>query len=288
MQTISDALRNAIDAGNPQRILFVFSGGFELTNENIVITSGVELSEEFNSERNITIGLTPSSILTFTLLNDANQLSGFNFGWFHAYIGARIDSGTPTEITRTFTECGQTVTYAFAKIGTFYAQKPDVIKKTTVSVTAYDRMIKFDRDMPASSTLGISYPTTIGTILTKMCNYLSFTQESTTFLNSDLTVASEPKEFKTSTMRQVVSWIAECACSTARFNRAGNLELVWFSTASGALYDEHNYKGFDYAWYETTGINGLYCRDTTKATESQDGTTKTNNYLIQDNPFLMD
>ena len=288
MQTVSEALRNAIDAGNPQRVLFVFSGNVEYTNEDIAISSGVELNEEFNSERNITIGLTPSSTLSFTLLNENNQLSGLNFGWFHFYIGARIDEGAPTEITRNYTENGESVTYAFAKIGTFYAKKPDVIKKKTVSVTAYDRMVLFDRDMPSSATLGISYPTTIGNILTKMCSYISVSLESSSFLNNDLTVDSEPKDFRTATMRQVVSWIAECACSTARFNRAGNLELVWFSTASGALYDEHNYKGFDYAWYETTGINGLYCRDTTKATETQDGTTKTNNYLIQDNPFLMD
>ena len=286
MQTLSTALRNAVDAGNPQRVLLVFgSQSVEFTNEDIVITSGVELSEEFNSEHDLTIGLTPSSTLTFTLLNDSGQLADFEFGWFSAYIGARIDSGTPTEITRQYTENGQTVTYAFSPLGTFYAERPDIVVKETVSVTAYDMMILFDKDMPSSETLGITYPTTVGSIFQALCNHFSVTPTATDFLNNDLVVTKEPDDFSMVTMRQVLGWIAEVACSIARFGRDSKLEIAWFNTTS-KTYDERRYNEFTPSWYETASIDGLYYRNTNESEETQEGTVKSNNYLIQDNPFL--
>ena len=229
MQTVSTALRNAIDAGNPQRVLLDFNGQ-TFSNEDISLTAGVELTEEFNSEKNLAIGLTPSRMISFTMLNDTNQLANFGFGWFTAYLGARIDSGTPTERMETFTEKGQTVTDAFSKLGVFYAERPDVIAKKTISVTAYDQMILLDKDMPTSASLSISYPTTIGTIFSKICQGMGITGQSGSFLNDGLEVAEEPDAFKQATVRKVIGWIAECACSNALFNREGTLEFSWFSS----------------------------------------------------------
>lgn len=286
MQTISTALKNAMDAGNPQRVLFVF-GDDEFTNEDISMSDGVSLDEDFNTESELTIGLTPSSQISFTMMNDNGQLDDFAFGWFDAYIGARIDSGEPTETTRTYTENGKTVTYAFAKIGRFYAEQPDIIDKYAVSVTAKDQMKLFeDTDMPSSTTLGITYPTTMVAVLQAMCTYLSITLEDSTFLNYDLEVAKEPEDFSMATMRDVLGWIAEAACSNARFNRDGNLEIAWF-TQTVNVYDEHDYKEFVPVRYEIAEINGCYFRDTNKTSETSNGTDKTNNYLVQDNPFLV-
>lgn len=284
MQTISTALRNAIDAGNPQRVLLVF-GNDEFSNEDILMTKGIELSEEFNSEQELTIGTTPSSILTFTMLNDSGQLANFNFGWFTAYLGARIDSGTPTEITRTFTENGETVTYAFSKLGIFYASKPDIVVKKTINVTAYDQMLRLEADMPSSTSLGISYPTTLGSFYDTLCYQIGIPYTASPFFNSTLEIAKEPPDLSMATIRQVIGWIAECACSIARFNRDGALEFAWFNTTS-KTYDESGYKEFTPAWYETQAINGMYYRNTNESKQDTTGVTLTNNYLIQDNPFL--
>ena len=284
MYTISEALRNAIDAGNKQRVLFIF-GNDEFSNEDIVMSAGVNLMEEFISEKDISIGLCPSYTLNFTMLNDNGQLADFDFGWFTAYIGAKIESGEPTEIVqRIYVEDGQAATYAFVPLGTFYAEKPDVIKKKSIAVTAFDQMIKLDRDMPD---LGLTYPTTVGAIYLAMCSAIGVTPASNTFLNSTLDVASKPDEFGMTTMRTVLGWIAEVACSIARFNRDGKLEFAWF-TNTNKSFNESNYKEFTPSWYETPAINGVYFRDTNESIESSTGTTKTSNYLIQDNPFLLD
>lgn len=284
MYQISDALRLAIDQHKPQRVLLVFSDR-EFSNEDISMSQGIIVNEDFNSQEELTIGLCPSYTLRFTLLNDSAQLSGFEFGWFTAYLGARIDSGVPTEITRQFPEGGTEKTYAFAPLGTFYAEKPKVIAKKTINVTAYDQMILSEHDLPSSTDLGITYPTTIGTIYECICYAMGVTPVTLQFLNSDLEVAEEPEEFSQAKIRDVLSWIAECACSIARFNRDSQLEFAWFTDVE-TIYNESSYSKFSPAWYSTEAINGLYCRDTDKFTETSVGVNKTNNYLIMDNPFL--
>ena len=284
MQTVSTALRTAINAGNPQRVLLVFSDN-EFTNEDIVINKGFTLSEEFNTDENISIGSCPSSVISFDLLNDNGQLEDFEFGWFTAYLGARIDTGTPTEITRSYMEGVSYKTYAFSPLGVFYAEKPNVLVKSVISVTAYDRMKLLEVDMPSATTLELTYPTTIAGIYEAICSYLNITALSSQFLNYDLVVSEEPKEFANAKIREVIGWIAECACSIARFSRTGGLEFVWF-TVQDLSYSESNYSDFTYSWYQTKAIDGLYCRDTKSATDTTAGDDMTNRYLILDNPFL--
>lgn len=280
MQTLSTALQNAINAGNPQRVLLKF-GNSEFSNESIVMSKGVELSEEFCGSKDFEIGTAPSSIISFTLINDNGQFADFEFGWFTAYLGARIDSGLPTEIIRYFNEGGSNKAYAFAPIGTFYAHRPDVVSKKTIAITAYDQMTKFDIDMPSNI---VQYPSTIGDIFSAMCTQVGVTPKSDTFLNSDLEVESEPEEFESVTMRTVLGWIAECACANARFDRDGTLEMSWF-TSTGKSYSESNYKDFDYAWYETQAIDSVCFRNTDENNDTTSG-SGSNSYLIQDNPFL--
>lgn len=284
MYAISTALRNAIDAGKPQRILLEFPNNVTFSNEDVAITDGVTYTEMFTSEDDICIGSCPSASIEFSLLNDEGQLANFTFGQFKAWLGARIDSGTATGKTKTFTEGGASRTYEFAPLGVFTAERPDVIKKAKVAVTANDRMVLFDKTMPSATNLSITYPTTIGALLSAMCTYLGVTLATQTFTNSDLAIASEPSQFKNATMREVLSWIAEAACAIARFNRDGNIEIVWYSTVQ-KTFSESGYSEFTPAWFQTEAITGTHIRNG-NSNATLDLGTATNVYVIQDNPFL--
>ena len=169
----------------------------------------------------------------------------------------------------------------------FYAERPDdLIMKSAINITAYDQMKKFEKSMPDSTTLNITYPTTMVDVLEKICTYIGVTLQNNTFLNYDLEVSKEPVDFKMATIREVVGWIAEASCSIAKFNRAGKLEMAWFNTTAES-FDEHRYSSFSPLRYETAAINGAYFRDTSNSKETSNGTVKTNNYLVQDNPFLV-
>lgn len=287
MYTVSQTLQTAIANGTPQRVLLEFTvANVSFSNEDIVVSTGVELDEMFNSETDLAIGKCPSAEIRFDMLNDNGQLENFQFGKFKAWLGARIDNGTPANSAKTKTFSGGLYPglYEFTPLGVFIADRPAVVKKKILSITANDQMQLFDVDMPTATAMSLTYPTTLSTLFTKMCNYVGVQYKSATFMNSTLTVSSQPEDFEDATMREVLGWIAEAACSIARFDRDGLLEMAWFSTVN-SVYDEHNYTDFSPSWYATKAIDGLHVRNANSEAETVLGQS-TNNYLIQDNPFL--
>lgn len=289
MYTFSNTLHTALAAKNPQRVLLEFtdySPARQFSNEDIMLSQGLQLNTEFNSETDLTVGQCTSAEIRFTLRNDQSQLANFGFGTFTAYLGARIDTGTPASgaKTKTFTENGASALYEFAPLGVFIAERPNVVRSNVIDVTAHDQMQLFDVDMPGASDLGLTYPTTLATLVQRMCAYVGVTLQSAVFLNANLSVSKEPDVFSSSTMREVLSLIAEAACCMARFNRAGRLEFVWFNTTD-KVYDEHNYSEMTQYWYETRAVDKLHIRNADSTTEYTTG-SGTNAYMIQDNPFL--
>lgn len=285
MYTIPTTLQTALTNKTPQRVLIEFANK-TFSNEKVAVTSGVELDEIFQSADDFTVGGTPSAEIRFTLINENNELNNFAFGKFTAWLGARIDSGTPGSNTKTetFTENGVTKTYQFTPLGTFIAERPNVVNVKAISITANDQMQLFDVDMPKDNASGfnITWPATLATLYTKMCSYVGVSYRTSSFTNSNLVVSSRPKAFDNATMRDVLSWIAEAAGSVAKFNRDGKLDMVWFNSVN-KTYDESDYSGFEPYWYETTAVNGLAVRSGSNEHLTGSGNNK---YLIKDNPFL--
>lgn len=287
MYTVSNTLRTAINNNTPQRVLLEF-GNRSFSNEDILVDEGVELREEFCSETDLTIGLTPSAEISFTMVNDSGQLRNFAFGTFTAWLGARIDSGTPANSAKTkqFTENGESKLYEFTPLGTFIANRPNVVTTKTIDIVANDRMILFDKDMPSDSALSVTYPITLENLFKKLCTKAGVSYKSSDFLNKGISVTSRPKVFDTATMREVLGWIAEAACSIARFDRDGRLEMAWFTTVN-RTFNEDDYSDFSPYWYEIAPINGLNVRNSEKVVELNTG-SGSNKYMILDNPFLTD
>ena len=291
MITLSETLRAAVTGGKPQRFLLEFPDGngdytnaTRFSNEDIVVDQGVRLNAPFNPEEELTVGSCPSAEIQFALLNDRRQISSFTFGECKAWLGARIDSGTPTMKTVSFTENGRTETYEFAPLGVFIVNRPDVVQKDIINISANDRMTLFDVEMPSTSDLALTYPTTLLGLANAMCAYVGVTLATQTFLNADLAIASRPSQFDGHTMREVLRWVAEAAGSIARFNRYGELEITWFS-ATDAVFSEGSYSEAVPSWYETAAIDGLKVRNQSETSESSYGTAD-NPYVIAGNPFL--
>lgn len=180
---------------------------------------------------------------------------------------------------------GETQTrYEFCPLGWFTAERPNAPDQIEVEMRCLDWMQKFDKDMPAASKMGVTYPTTIGNLFSKLCTYIGVTPKAKTFINSTVTIPEEPEEFKDATCRRVLGWIAEAAGSNARFDRDGKVVLDWVRTTTQS-YDENWYQSFEPYWYETKKVNKLYNRTTHDASEKTLGSGE-NGYLIQDNPLL--
>ena len=298
MVTVSAAFRAAMadPTTHPQRMVFQFDNGTIISNEDIDVEGGVDFNEVFFSETDLTIGLTPSSEISFGLFNDDDHYTNFTFGAFNAYIGVRLSvtaNGSAaaqrpaiaiSNRTMTVSGNGRSETYELCPLGRFIAARPAVVQKVLIDVEANDQMTLFDEDMPSDTDLGIIYPITAGQLLQKLCTYVGVQAVTYTFINSTLSLSARPESFDGSTMREVVGWIAEAAGANARFNREGLLEMAWFNTLS-QTYSEGNYTEFEPSWYPVPAIDKLHIRNADSTAESVIG-TGTTGYMIQNNPFL--
>ena len=293
MYSIPNTLQTALANGTPQRVLIEFTKKpngtaynpvVQYSNEDILVDTGVELDETFQSEEDFAVGGTPSAEIRFTMVNDAGQLKTFQFGTFTAWLGARIDSGTPGQNTKTktFTENGVSRTYQFTPLGTFIAARPNIVSTKTIDVDAYDQMALFEVEMPTDNALNLTWPSTLSNLFVKMCNYVGVNYVSSTFTNSTLSVASRPKSFSNATMRDVMGWIAEAAGSVAKFNRDGKIGMAWFNTVN-KTYTESDYSDFVPYRYETKAINKLSVRKDGAEHVTGSGS---NAYMILNNPFI--
>lgn len=180
---------------------------------------------------------------------------------------------------------GVLTTWEFVPLGVFDAERPKVPNVIEIDFVCYDRMQRFEKDMPSKADLGFGEDeeVSIGRLYAAMCNYVGVPYQTTNFINADATF-EWPKQFENTTMRNVIGWIAEAAASNARFNRDGVLVLDWLKS-TGQSYSEGKYTEFLPYWYQTQKVTKLYNRNTTDVTDNIYGEGSAA-YLIQDNPLL--
>lgn len=376
MYNASNAFHNAVANGAHQIALIIFEDAV-FTNADIDVQAGIEFSDYFNTEEDLTIGTALSNEISFSLFNDRRLLNEYEFGDFTATIGAQIGNDTVTDegikvqsASHTYTagstypylkrdgsavnsqpgapvksmlfyngyvyclltngttavykdsngakqnsmtlngfmiaqmekwagkgisynksnrilkiQAGTNLrTYEFVPLGVFTAERPNVPNVIEISFTCYDLMQKFDKDMPSDADLGVTWPCSIGTLFTKLCDYVGVPYRTSTFINSTATISARPDEFENATMRDVLQWIAEAAGSIARFNRDGALVMDWLRTTTHVI-NETGYSEFNPYWYETKQVTKLYNRASDGTYEKTQGSGD-EAYLIQDNPLL--
>ena len=270
----AQAFEAALAARRPQRIRVVFAEGtadeVEFGNDMISSMAGVTFHSSVNSETNLAIGLCPAAQVSFTIINNNPNvdLSGFEFGEAHIYLGVQLLDGNWQDVS----------------MGYFIVQRPDVVKKRLIEVSAMDRMTLFDVDWPAGITITTS--TTLRSLAQAMCDHVGIPLSSATFLNESITARQVPSDLSNKTMREVLAWIAEAAGSIARINRNGQLEFFWYDSQNiVAQIDENNYTEFSPSWFATPAIDKLVIRNADSTDQYESGTGDTV-YIIQDNPFL--
>ena len=174
--------------------------------------------------------------------------------------------------------------YEFCPLGKFIAERPNAPDRIAIDMVCYDLMQRFDIDMPTPEEMQIVYPTSVGWLFTRMCNYVNLPFRANWFYNSEIILESEPEDFRNSTMRTVLGWIAEAAGSNARIDRDGYVVLDWVRNTN-QRYSEGDYTSYEPYWYAAKPVDKLYVRDTTDYGEQIVG-NGSEGYLIQDNPLL--
>lgn len=175
--------------------------------------------------------------------------------------------------------------YEYVPLGVFDPDTPSKRRSQVVSVTANDRMARFDADA-ADWWRALPYPITLRELLKKLCLRLGVPLATTgTFLNSERMLTSAPLQASSLTYRDVLKWIAEAACSYARMTRNGALELAWFQTADVSLTASRYFPDTEKAEYTVPRITGVQVLNAENDVGVLAG-SKGNVYQIMDNPML--
>lgn len=99
-------------------------------------------------------------------------------------------------------------------------------KLSTISLSALDRMVSFDKAFDPSS---ISFPLTVGALLEdccEICNVPLYTQVNT-LQNYDYVINSAPDE-EDLTYRRIIQWIGEITGTCAYIDWDGKLRMEWY------------------------------------------------------------
>lgn len=206
------------------------------------------------------------------------------------------DGGSPTQTFVNSLDGGYPLTFPsqfyWSNIGTFLAESTiGQEQETTITIKA--------ADMLANRALGVftddlSYPKTIGEVLSHACSKADIALKSTVFLNSSISI-TKPVWDEDTTCRDVIGYIACVACGFARMNRDGLLEIVSFEATPDYSIGTDRYKTFtrqgaifgpfnSLSVYEYGAPNGYGATRIAKDIDIEDN--ELNSIAVQGNPIL--
>lgn len=121
--------------------------------------------------------------------------------------------------------------------GIFKAE-PGTVSGDTISVNAFDNMVKFDADYSQSK---LVYPATLGAIVRDACSCCDVTlaPDSATFNKSNYVVQSRPND-SALTFRQVLQFVGQISCKFFKINTEGKLSAKWYDTDTLESIDMNN------------------------------------------------
>ncbi len=174
--------------------------------------------------------------------------------------------------------------YEYVKLGVFNVDTPKKRKVQLISIVGHDHMRKFDTDA-TDFWNSLTWPISLGSIFTKLCQFVGVPQATISFINSTRMYAEKPTELDQVSAREILGRIAEAACSIARMTRDGGVELAWF-TQQPVVFNDGHWFSADIAEYSVSRIDKLQVKSAQNDIGVIVGDTGKNAYVTLDNPFL--
>lgn len=177
-------------------------------------------------------------------------------------------------------------TFEYNQISRMIADQVTRQNDNKLHVTSYDFMCKADKNID-KWTEGLLFPINALEYLKKLCVFLEIELAPPGFLNDDYVIQ---KSYRTQniTGRQAIQWVAQMAGCFAMMDEYGRLEIRWYRKRDYRI-DEQSYTAISSESYITKPIDKLQI----SAVENDigvvvpaDDPTKTNTYIIQNNPLF--
>lgn len=119
-----------------------------------------------------------------------------------------------------------------------FTAEPGTVSGDTISVNAFDNMVKFDADYSQSK---LVYPATLGAVVRDACSCCGVTlaPDTANFNKSNYVVQNRPND-SALTFRQVLQFVGQISCTFFKINTEGKLSAKWYDTDTLESIDMNN------------------------------------------------
>lgn len=254
------------------KIICNFADGsvIELNDSNIMQNS-LKISDATSNEGSFDVGCAIINELDFEIDNSNGSYDNMSFE--NAKFDVRIGLVTAQKYDGT-------ITTEWLRKGLYTAEEITVNEKY-ISIIAFDYMAKLDKDF---SEVSVTFPITAANLLTAVCSCCGVAYGSLNFPNKNLIIKSNKYFDDATSCRDIVSYIAQLACSYAYIDMSGYLRFGWYSETDTVIDERQKLNG-------TVTITGVQLTDVADDSVYQSGTTEyclimDSNPLVQGNYAL--
>ena len=250
MYPISDEVMSLFNRNYRQIVSITGKNGtktFELTESNIA-QGGLSINRYCVSGSKIEIGSAIASELTLKLDNrdDRYEDTQFEGEEVEVKIGIKKWDAYRWENAKLhWIPCG------------FFTVDETPRKLAYITLTALDRMVRFDKEVETDD---LTFPTTIATLLTVCCDNCGVPLKTspTSLTNSNYIVQNFP-ETDGLTYRRIIQWIAEITATCAFIDWDGKLCFKWYSDNDFSISPSERYSSDMYE--QDITISGVQISD---------------------------
>lgn len=268
MVNVSQDIIKSFNEGNKQTALIEVTAGsktFTITDADI-IQGGLKIDRYCVTNSKIEIGSAVASELSLKLRNYDGKFNDVSFegAVLNVKIGIKLSSvlegatlgkGILGRMILGSASSNQDV--AYVPCGLFIVDTPPR-KLSTISISALDYMVLFDREVNASA---LSFPIHVDALIQKICSICNVTlaTDVSVLPNHYFSIGGLPDTNQKLTYRQLLQWCAQLTGTCAFMDGSGRLVLKWYEQTGVTITASERYSS-DMLENDIT-ITGFTCDD---------------------------
>ena len=268
MVNVSQDIIKSFNEGNKQTALIEVTAGsktFTITDADI-IQGGLKIDRYCVTNSKIEIGSAVASELSLKLRNYDGKFNDVSFegAVLNVKIGIKLSSvlegatlgkGILGRMILGSASSDQGV--AYVPCGLFIVDTPPR-KLSTISISALDYMVLFDREVNASA---LSFPIHVDALIQKICSIcnVALATDVSVLPNHYFSIGGLPDTNQKLTYRQLLQWCAQLTGTCAFMDGSGRLVLKWYEQTGVTITASERYSS-DMLENDIT-ITGFTCDD---------------------------
>lgn len=245
MVNVSQDIIKSFNEGNKQTALIEVTAGsktFTITEADI-IQGGLKIDRYCVTNSKIEVGSAVASELSLKLRNYDGKFNDVSFegAVLNVKIGIKLSSALEdaTLGKAILGSASSNQDVAYVPCGLFIVDTPPR-KLSTISISALDYMVLFDREVNASA---LSFPIHVDALIQKICSICNVTlaTDVSVLPNHYFSIGGLPYTNQKLTYRQLLQWCAQLTGTCAFMDGSGQLVMKWYEQTGVTITASERY-----------------------------------------------